>query len=142
MPTTTPFNGTYYKLWKSIASVWTEIAYGTSNSFESSRTVIDISNKTDGKWTKAMPGRIGGTLSASFILRNESEMSSYVSWGDLWTDYVQGTEFSLQMGTNVVGDSDITCTVFISSLNLTADDDDKTTFDATFQITGVITAGS
>lgn len=142
MATTTPFNGTYYKLWKLISSTYVEIADGTSNSFESSRTVIDISNKTDGKWAKKMAGRISGTVSGSFLLNNESNRSAYVSWGDLWADYLQGTEFTLKMGTDVSGDSATTCTVFISSLNKTADDDGVVSFDATFEITGVIVSGS
>lgn len=142
MATTTPFNGTYYKLWKYISSAYVEIANGTSNSLESSRTVIDISNKTDGKWSKKMPGRIGATQSGTFLLTNESNASAYVSWGDLWADYVQGTEFVLKMGTDVSGDSATTATVFISALSKTAEDDGVVTFDATFEITGVIVSGS
>ena len=142
MATTTPFNGTYYKLWKYISSAYVEIANGTSNSFESSRTVIDISNKTSGKFSKSMPGRVSGTVSGSFLMTNESNISAYVSWGDLWADYLQGTEFVLKMGTDVSGDNSTTCTVFVSSLTQTADDDGVVTFDATFQITGVIVSGS
>lgn len=136
------FNGTYYKLWKFTGGVYVEIAKGIDNSFETSRTVIETSNKTDGKWASSIPGRISGTLSGSFQLENEADVSAYVSWGDLWADYVQGTEFTLQMGTNEAGDSKTTKTVFISSLNKTASDDDRVTFDATFQVTGEIVSGS
>lgn len=136
------FNGTYYKLWKYVTNAYVEIAKGIDNSLDTSRTMIEISNKTDGKWAKFMPGRISGTVSGSFQLENESDVSAYVSWGDLWADYVNGTSFVLQMGTNNSGDSDTVKTVYISSLTKTASDDDRVTFDATFQITGEIVSGS
>jgi predicted secreted protein len=142
MATTTPFNGTDYKLWASISGVWREIALGRSNDFDSSRTEIEVSNKTDGKWAAYLAGRIKSSFSASFLLTNDENVTNYVSFEDLWDIYEAGTQVLIQMGSRITGDVYKEAYCIITALKSTAGDDAEVTFDATFRVTGQVTVSS
>lgn len=142
MSTSTVFNGTDYKLWASISGVWKEIALGRSNDYDSSRTEIEVSNKTDGKWAKFIPGRIKASYSASFLLTNDENVTNYVSFEDLNTLYEAGTEMLIQQGSRVTGDVYQEAMCILTALKITSGDDAEVTFDATFRVTGAVTTAS
>lgn len=142
MATEKPFNGTDYKLWASISGVWREIALGKQNDYDSSRTEIETSNKTAGQHATWIPGRQKGTISGSFLLTNDENVTSYVSFEDLNTLYTAGTEVRIQQGSRITGDVYQEATCIITAIKLTSTDDDVVTFDATFRITGAPTVSS
>jgi hypothetical protein len=137
MATTTIQNGTAYKLWVSISGVLTPIAHGKSVSEDSSRSVINVTSQTSGKYTDIMMGRLESVkYSGSFLLK-ESTAGQGVSYSQLYALYTADvpTAFTLQMGTMVSGDQHTNATVYITSLKKTSGDNEAVTFDATFEST-------
>ena len=139
-----PFNGTSFKLWVFVSGAWKEVAGAKSNDFESSRTMINVSNKTDGQWSKYIAGRFDGKFTGSFLLNNNENLAdaTLLSAEDMWAYYLAGTEIIIQMGTRTSGDVYWQGTCLIADLKVSAPDDAESTYDATFQITGTIYSGS
>ena len=138
MATTTVHNGTYYRLYKMVSNVWTVIAHGQSVDESIDRDVLDISSQTSGKWTDIMMGRIqSAKYSGSFLLKEDASVDG-VSYSDLWTDFIAGNSFRLQLGSGTSGDQHAAPLVYITSLKKTSGDNSPVTFDASFESTGEI----
>ncbi len=140
MPTTTVHNGTYYRLYKLVNGVYTVIAHGQSVDEDISRDVLNISSQTSGKWTDIMMGRIqSAKYSGSFLLKEDASVDG-VSYQDLYTDFIAGNSFRLQLGSGTSGDHHSAPLVYITSLKKTSQDNAPVTFDASFESTGEIPA--
>ncbi len=77
------------------------------------------------------------------IFEGDSSVStSGLSYKDLLTDLLAGTQLTVVMTTNVSGDEKFTGGAFFSSLSLSAPNNDKATFTGTLQGTGALTIGT
>lgn len=139
---TNKINGTQLKLWVMVSGTYREIAYGTSNDLDLSRTMIEVSNKTDGAYAQFIPGRKSGKFTATANMINDASAGSYVSFKDLVQYWHDGTEIVVQIGTGLTGNDYVAATSLISNVKLTAQDDAVSTFSADFQITGTIAFGT
>lgn len=139
---TTIINGTQFKLWAMISGTYKEIAYGTSNDLDLGRTMIEVSNKTDGAFAKFIAGRKNGKFSGSANLINDAYAGTYVSFLDLFNLWNNGTEVYMQIGTGLTGNDYIGASCLVSNMKITAQDDQVTTFSADFQMTGTIVGGT
>ena len=140
--TTTIFNGTNIKIWVMVSGTYREVAYGTSGDVDLSRTMIDVSNKTDGAFAEFIAGRKSGKFSASAHLINDGSASTHVSFKDLLTLWDNGTEVYVQFGTGAGSNDYVGALCLIESLKSSAGDDSAATFDVSFQMTGTIAYGT
>lgn len=140
--TTTIFNGTNIKIWVMVSGTYREVAYGTSGDVDLSRTMIDVSNKTDGAFAKYIAGRKSGKFTASAHLINDGSAGTYVSFKDLLTLWDNGTEVYVQFGTGAGSNDYVGALCLIESLKGAAGDDSAATFDVSFQMTGTIAYGT
>ncbi len=136
---TSPFNGTAFKLWAFVSTAWQEVAYGQSNDVDLARTMIDVSNKTDGAFAAFIAGRKSGTFSATCLFKNDSSVASMISFKDLWAYFNNGTEVAIQISTGQGANDFVSANALVSNLKISAQDDAAVTFTADFQMTGTIT---
>ena len=63
MATTGPVNGTLIAIYKDISGTLTKIANATSNSFDITADMIDVTNKDSAGWKEFITGEKGYTMS-------------------------------------------------------------------------------
>jgi predicted secreted protein len=139
---TTPFNGTAFKLWIFVSTAWQEVGYGTSNDVNLQRTMIDVSNKTDGEFAAFIAGRKSGTFSATCLFKNDSSVTSKISFKDVHGYWNNGTEIAVQISTGQGANDFVSATCLVSNISVSSEDDAAVTFTADFQMTGTITMGT
>jgi predicted secreted protein len=139
---TTIINGTQFKLWAMVSGTYKEIAYGTSNDVDLARTMIEVSNKTDGAFAKFIAGRKNGKFTVAANMINDASAGTYVSFMDLVNYWNNGTEVYFQIGTGLTGNDYVAASALISNLKLTAADDSAVTFSVDLQMTGTIAFGT
>ena len=143
MPTTGPVNGTLIAIYKDISGTLTKIANATSNSFDITADMIDVTSKDSAGWKEFITGEKGYTLSIEGIFEEDGSVGAgALSWKDVITDLTAGTGVTIVMTSNVSGDLKLSGAAFFSNLNLSATNNDKATFTATIQGTGALTVGT
>lgn len=143
MATTGPVNGTLIAIYKSSGGTLTKIANATSNSFDITSDMIDVTNKDSAGWKEFITGEKGYTMSIDGIFEeNVSIGSGRESWQDLLLNLTNGTLVTIVMTSNVTDDIKLTGSAYFSNLNLTAPNNDKATFTATLQGTGELTVAT
>jgi TP901-1 family phage major tail protein len=143
MPTTGPVNGTLIAIYKDISGTLTKIANATSNSFDITADMIDVTSKDSAGWKEFITGEKGYTLSIEGIFEEDGSVGAGgLSWKDVITDLTAGTSVTIVMTSNVSGDLKLIGAAFFSNLNLSAPNNDKATFTATIQGTGALTVGT
>ena len=139
---TDTINGTQLKLLVFVSTAWQEVAYGTSNDVDLARTMIEVSNKTDGAYAAFIAGRKSGKFTATCFFKNDASVTSKISFLDLYAYWTNGTTISVQLGTGLGANDYVASSALISNLKVSAQDDSGVTFTADFQMTGIITAGT
>jgi TP901-1 family phage major tail protein len=143
MATTGPVNGTLIAIYKDISGTLTKIANATSNSFDITADMIDVTNKDSAGWKEFITGEKGYTMSIEGIFEEDGSVGAgALSWKDVITDLTAGTSVTIVMTSNVSGDIKLSGAAFFSNLNLSAPNNDKATFTATIQGTGALTVGT
>jgi len=121
MATTGPVNGTLIAIYKDIAGTLTKIANATSNSFDITSDMIDVTNKDSAGWKEFIVGEKGYTMSVEGIFEEDGSVGAgALSWKDVITDLTAGTSVTIVMTSNVTGDIKLSGAAFFSNLNLTA----------------------
>lgn len=143
MATTGPVNGTLIAIYKDISGTLTKIANATSNGFDITADMIDVTNKDSAGWKEFITGEKGYTMSIEGIFEEDGSVGAgALSWKDVITDLTAGTSVTIVMTSNVSGDIKLSGSAFFSNLNLSAPNNDKATFTATIQGTGALTVGT
>ena len=143
MATTGPVNGTLIAIYKDISGTLTKISNSTSNSFDITVDMIDVTNKDSAGWKEFITGEKGYTMSIEGIFEEDGSVGAgALSWKDVITDLTAGTSVTIVMTSNVSGDIKLSGAAFFSNLNLSAPNNDKATFTATIQETGALTVGT
>lgn len=129
--TTNYINGTGVKVFIDDVA----IGYLRDGSDDVSSNMIDTSNKDDGKWATFLPGRNTGTISGSALMRFDATEG----YTNLFADITAGTLVAIKVSNEVVGDNELVCNAYVSSLSRSFPDDDVVSYDFEFQVTGAIT---
>ena len=132
---TTPIDGTLMKLYKGS----TAIALLKSNEMDITIDKLVTSNKDGAGWETHLRGLKSGSFSfdGNFI---ETGASTNITWDELLTDAIAGTQLTIAMTTSIVGDSKWTGTCTLSNLKLTSPFNDIVTFSGQLDLTGALTA--
>jgi len=111
--------------------------------FSSVANMVEISNKTSGKYAEFEQERITQTVSVGGIASSSKEATNKGYW-ELLAAQAAGeavtivfTEFTdVAATTEEVGAEELTASAFISSLDVSFPDNDSNSFTCDFQITG------
>jgi predicted secreted protein len=116
----------------------TLVAMGKSNSFNLSRALIDVSNKTSNGWKESIYGQGSGSFDFEGVFEEGA------SWGfeDAYTALTSKTVLTVKMASTTAGDAYYSANCLITSLKNTAPMEDAQTWSATFEITGAPSTGS
>ena len=135
-------NGTLIAIYKDISGTLTKIANATSNDFSITKDMIETTNKDSAGWKEFITGEAGYTMSIEGMFEEDASVGALISWKEILTDLIAGTSVTIVMTSNVSGDIKLSGSAFFSDLNLTAPNNDVTTFTASIQGTGALTVGT
>jgi len=141
MATSGLVNGTLIAIYKDVAGTLTKIANATSNDFDITKDMIDVTNKDSGGYKEFLAGEAGWTLSCEGIFEEDGGVTG-ISWSDIITDLMAGTSVTVAMTSQVSGDIKLSGSAFFSNLTMSAPNNDATTFSASLQGTGALTVGT
>jgi predicted secreted protein len=128
---------------ESAPSVWTPVAHATSHSIEPSAETRDRLSKDTGKWKTKVAGLLGWTASCEALACYDGS-----SFHTLYALMIARTPVKLKLAgreavnTNdnfkpeVIGDSYLEGSAFITGLPLTAPNNEDATFSCSFEGTG------
>ena len=116
----------------------TLVASGKTNSFNLSRALIDVSNKTSNGWKESIYGQGSGSFDFEGIFEEAA------SWGfeDAYDALTAKTVLTVKMASTTTGDKYYSASCLITSLKNTAPMEDAQTWSATFEMTGAPSTGS
>lgn len=134
MASTTEINGTLMKLYKGS----TAIAKLKSNDMDLTFDKLITSSKDGAGWATHISGEKSGAFSfdGNFI---ETGGSTNITFDELMTDAIAGTELTIMMTTNVTGDTKWSGTCTIENLKLSSPHNDVVTFSGSLKLTGALT---
>jgi len=135
-------NGTLIAIYKDVAGTLTKIANATSNDFSITKDMIETTNKDSAGSKEYIAGEYGYTMSVEGMFEEDASVGSGISWKEIITDLLAGTSVTIVMTSNVSGDLKLSGSAFFNELNLTAPQNDVTTFTASIQGTGALTVGT
>ena len=135
-------NGTLIAIYKDIAGTLTKIANATSNDFTVTKDMIETTNKDSAGAKEFIAGEYGYTMSVEGMFEEDASVGALISWKEIITDLIAGTEVTIVMTSNVSGDLKLSGKALFSDLSLTAPKNDVTTFTASIQGTGALTIGT
>jgi len=141
MATANVVNGTLIAIYKDVSGTLTKIANATSNDFDITKDMIDVTNKDSAGWKEFIVGEGGWTMNIDGMFEEDGGVSA-ISWKDIYTDLAAGTAITAVMTSNVSGDIKLSGSAFFSNLTLSAPNNDVTTFTASLQGTGALTVGT
>ena len=141
MATANVVNGTLIAIYKDVSGTLTKIANATSNDFDITKDMIDVTNKDSAGWKEFIVGEGGGTMNIDGMFEEDGGVST-ISWKDIYTDLAAGTAITAVMTSNVSGDIKLSGSAFFSNLTLSAPNNDVTTFTASLQGTGALTVST
>lgn len=146
MATTGKVNGTVIGLYKVVSGTpdtYTKIANGRSASADVSIDMIETTEKDSGGYKEFIAGEKGGTFQFEGVLEYDTSVSTQgLSMKDLMTEALAGTAFVIRWSSQSSGDEYLQSSVLISSVSLSAPNNDVATFSCTLQMTGTITLGN
>jgi predicted secreted protein len=143
MPTSNPVNGTLIAIYKDVSGTLTKIANATSNDFDITKDMIDITNKDSAGWKEFLVGEGGFTMQIEGMFEEDTSVGAGgLSWKDLMTDLLAGTSVTVVMTSQVTGDQKLSGSAFFSNLTLSAPQNAVSTFSASLQGTGALTVGT
>ena len=143
MATTGPVNGTLISIYKDVSGTLKKIANATSNSFDISKDMIDVTSKDSAGAKEFIAGEYGWTMNVEAIFEDDASVgASQQSFKDLATDLLAGTILTVVITTNVTGDEKYTGSAYFMSLSLSAPNNDKATWTGQLQGTGALTIGT
>ena len=143
MATTGPVNGTLISIYKDVSGTLKKIANATSNSFDISKDMIDVTSKDSAGAKEFIAGEYGWTMNVEAIFEDDASVgASQQSFKDLATDLLAGTVLTVVISTNVTGDEKYTGSAYFMSLALSAPNNDKATWTGQLQGTGALTIGT
>jgi len=141
MATANVVNGTLIAIYKDVSGTLTKIANATSNDFDVTKDMIDVTNKDSAGWKEFIVGEGGWTMNIDGMFEEDGGVSS-ISWKDIYTDLAAGTAITAVMTSQVSGDIKLSGSAFFSNLTLSAPNNDVTTFTASLQGTGALTVST
>ena len=141
MATANVVNGTLIAIYKDVSGTLTKIANATSNDFDITKDMIDVTNKDSAGWKEFIVGEGGWTMNIDGMFEEDGGVST-ISWKDIYTDLAAGTAITALMTSNVSGDIKLSGSSFFSNLTLSAPNNDVTTFTASLQGTGALTVST
>ena len=146
MATTGKVNGTVIGLYKVVTGTpdtYTKIANGRSASADVSIDMIETTEKDSGGYKEFIAGEKGDTFQFEGVLEYDTSVSTQgLSMKDLMTDALAGNSFVIRWSSQSTGDEYLQSSVLISSVSLSAPNNDVATFSCTLQMTGTITLGN
>ena len=110
------------------------LAHSTSGSISFSMDTIETSSKDTSDLQTFLAGRRGATASADGLVALDSSYNFSYLFGLLENQ----TTVVVRMSTNVSGDKYYQASGIITSLDLSAGDNEAATYSASFQLTGVV----
>lgn len=141
MATANVVNGTLIAIYKDVSGTLTKIANATSNDFDVTKDMIDVTNKDSAGWKEFIVGEGGWTMNIDGMFEEDGGVST-ISWKDIYTDLAAGTAITAVMTSAVSGDIKLSGSAFFSNLTLSAPNNDVTTFTASLQGTGALTVST
>jgi len=141
MATANVVNGTLIAIYKDVSGTLTKIANATSNDFDVTKDMIDVTNKDSAGWKEFIVGEGGWTMNIDGMFEEDGGVAS-ISWKDIYTDLAAGTSITAVMTSQVSGDIKLSGSAFFSNLTLSAPNNDVTTFTASLQGTGALTVST
>jgi len=141
MATANVVNGTLIAIYKDVSGTLTKIANATSNDFDVTKDMIDVTNKDSAGWKEFIVGEGGWTMNIDGMFEEDGGVSQ-ISWKDIYTDLAAGTAITAVMTSQVSGDIKLSGSAFFSNLTLSAPNNDVTTFTASLQGTGALTVST
>lgn len=141
MATANVVNGTLIAIYKDVSGTLTKIANATSNDFDVTKDMIDVTNKDSAGWKEFIVGEGGWTMNIDGMFEEDGGVSQ-ISWKDIYTDLAAGTAITAVMTSTVSGDIKLSGSAFFSNLTLSAPNNDVTTFTASLQGTGALTVST
>lgn len=143
MATNNPVNGTALALYIDESGTLRKVGNLTSNDFDISADMIEVSSKSSAGWKEFIKGDMGATFTFEGIYEEDTSLgTSERSFADLYNLLVGSSTATLVFTTNSTGDDKYSAAAIISNLKLGAPYNDKATFSGTAQITGAITKGT
>jgi predicted secreted protein len=115
----------------------TLVAMGKSNSFNLSRALIDVSNKTSNGWKESIYGQGSGSFDFEGIFAE----SGTWTYADAYSALINKTALTVKMASTISGDNYYSASCLITSLKNTAPMEDAQTWSATFEMTGAPETG-
>jgi len=132
-------NGTLISIYKVIATVNTKIANATSNDFTITKDMIETTNKDSAGAKEYIAGEYGYTMSVEGMFEEDASVGALISWKEIMTDLMAGTEITIVMTSALTGDLKLSGAALFSDLKLTAPQNAVSTFTASIQGTGALT---
>jgi predicted secreted protein len=143
MATTNPVNGTLIAIYKDVAGTLTKIANATSNDFDITKDMLDITNKDSAGWKEYLVGLGGWTMKIDGMFEEDASVGAGgQSWKDIITDMLAGTSVTVVMTSSVTGDQKLSGSAFFSNMTLAAPLNAVSTFSASLQGNGALTVGT
>jgi predicted secreted protein len=134
-------NGTLIAIYKSVAGTLTKIANATSNDFTITKDMIETTNKDSAGAKEYIAGEYGYTMSVEGMFEEDGSVGALISWKEIITDLMAGTEVTIVMTSNATGDLKLSGSALFNDLKLTAPHNAVSTFTASIQGTGALTVG-
>jgi len=135
-------NGTLISIYKVIATVNTKIANATSNDFTITKDMIETTNKDSAGAKEYIAGEYGYTMSVEGMFEEDASVGALISWKEIMTDLMAGTEITIVMTSAITGDLKLSGAALFSDLKLTAPQNAVSTFTASIQGTGALTVST
>lgn len=143
MATTNPVNGTLIAIYKDVSGTLTKIANATSNDFDITKDMLDITNKDSAGWKEYLVGLGGWTMKIDGMFEEDASVGAGgQSWKDIITDMLAGTSVTVVMTSSVTGDQKLSGSAFFSNMTLAAPLNAVSTFSASLQGNGALTVGT
>ena len=116
----------------------TKIAHGTNCSIDLSMATRDTTTKDNSGWQELAEGLRNISVSAEMVFAYDATYGA----DDLMTHYTGRTSMTVRFTTGVTGDKYWEFTGWLTSLNISASQEENVTASATFTSSGALTYGT
>lgn len=103
-----------------------------------SKQTIDITSKDSSYWRALLHGTRSATLTANAFV----DYAATEGFDELISDFNSNTDVTFEISTDVTGDSNITGSGIVASIDKTGALDDATRYTFTIEVNGAVTFGT
>jgi len=103
-----------------------------------SKQTIDVTNKNSSYWREVLPGTRSATITANAFV----DYAATEGFDELISDFATNTDVTWEISTNVTGDSNLTGSGIVASIDKTGALDDAMRYTFTIEVNGAVTTGT